>query len=478
MGFLTMAISIAVLALILIVTIVGLASRYRRCPSDQVLVIYGKVGKEQSAKCIHGGGTFVWPLIQAYAYLDLTPMTITIPLRNALSLQNIRVDVPSTFTVGVSTSEGVMTSAAERLLNLKAGDIESLAGEIIFGQMRLTIASLTIEDINQDREKFLEEIRKNVEPELNKIGLYLINVNVTDLTDESQYIESIGRKASSEAINKAKIDVSEQQKLGTIGEAENLAAAAKGSKQAEADQRIYVRQQESEAVAGENTAQAAIADSEAQLKVAQAEAAKTGQVAENQAEVEVQKSLYLAEQERMRAETIVKEEIDKQKIEIEAEASAEKTRRVARGEADAALMAYDAEAQGIDKVLTAKAQGYEKIVEACGNDSQAAATFLMVEKIEELVKLQVSAIKDLQIDKVVVWDSGANGNGKGATADFASGLIQALPPLHDVAKMAGVKLPGFLGSLDPEGNLEKEKSYVEIPPDGAQPERLVERDQE
>ena len=107
--------------------------------------------------------------------------------------------MPSTFTVGISTDPTIMNNAAERLLDLAPNAIEHMAREIIFGQLRLTVALLTIEQINQDRERFLSSIRKNVEPELNKIGLYLINVNITDITDESDYIDSIGKKAAAEA---------------------------------------------------------------------------------------------------------------------------------------------------------------------------------------------------------------------------------------------------------------------------------------
>jgi flotillin len=211
---------IAAFVAIVFSTFVFLATRFKRCPSDKILVIYGKVADNRSAKCMHGGGAMVWPLIQDYAYLSLTPMTISIPLQNALSLQNIRINVPSTFTVGVSTDPKIMNNAAERLLMLSSSAMEDMAKEIIFGQLRLTVASLTIEQINQDRESFLDSVRKNVEPELNKIGLYLINVNITDITDTSNYIESIGKKAASEAINKARVDVAQQQKLGAIGESD------------------------------------------------------------------------------------------------------------------------------------------------------------------------------------------------------------------------------------------------------------------
>ena len=490
------------LTVIIIFTVIFLASRYKRCPSDQILVVYGKVKSGQSANCIHGGAAFIWPLIQDYSYLSLTPMTISIPLQGALSQQNIRINVPSTFTVGISTEPGIMTNAAERLLNLPEQQIEEMAQEIIFGQLRLTVASLTIEQINQDRERFLEAIRENVMPELNKIGLYLINVNITDITDESDYIGSIGKKAASEAINQAKVDVAEQEKHGAIGESEatremqirvaqnvaesdkgkkqaeadrrvfiqqqetaatigeaeanreqeikvaqNEAEADKGRKQADADRRIFVQQQEAEAVAGENKSNAEIAEVNAELAIRQAEAQRKGEVAKRQAEVEIQKAQALAEQERLNAEEVVRQEIEKRKVEIAAEAEAEKIRREAYGQADAILRKYEAEAKGIKQVLESKAEGYLELVKGCNGDAKSAATLLMTEKIETIVSMQIEAIKNMKIDKVVVWDSGNGANGGSATANFLSGLIKSLPPLHDVAEMAGLELPKYLGKI-------------------------------
>lgn len=441
---------VVILAFVILIvsTILFLAARYKRCPSDRILVIYGKVADNRSSKCVHGGGTMVWPLIQDYSYLSLTPMTISIPLQNALSLQNIRINVPSTFTVGISTDPNIMLNAAERLLGLESGDIEAMAKEIIFGQLRLTVASLTIEQINQDRESFLESIRKNVEPELNKIGLYLINVNITDITDESTYIESIGKKAASEAINKARVDVAIQEKYGAIGQAENVAAAEKGKKKAEADQRIYVQGQEAEAVTGENTAKAQIADSNAQLATKQAAAMQKAEVAKREAQVQIQKAQYLAEAERLNAEEVVQKEIDRRKIEISAEAEAERMRREAKGQADGILYKYEAEAKGLRQVLESKAAGYASLVKSCNGDAKAAATFLMVEKLEDIVAKQVEAISHLKIDKITVWDSG-NGDSS-STANFVSNLIKTLPPLHDIAGLAGVELPEYLGRTTPD----------------------------
>ena len=437
-------------------TLTFFASRYKRCPSDAILVVYGKVG-DKTANCIHGGGTLVWPLIQDCSFLSLTPMTINIPLQGALSLQNIRVHVPSTFTVGISTDPAVMTNAAERLLGLQPTDIEQMAREIIFGQLRLTVASLTIEQINQDRESFLASVRRNVEPELNKIGLYLINVNITDITDVSGYIDALGKKAAAEAVNQAMIDVAEQEKLGAIGGtqarkerdirvAENEAEAKKGMKHAEADQRIYVQQQESLAIGGENKAKAEIAAYNADLTVKQAEAQQRSEVAKRMAEVEIQKAQYKAELERLNAAEVAQQEVEKRKVEIAAEAEAERIRRVAKGEADGVLLKYQAEAAGLRNLLEGKAAGYSKLVESCGGDAHAVATLLMVEKIENVVAHQVEAIKNLKIDKVTVWDSGSS-NGTSSTANFAQNLIKSVPPLHEIARMAGVQLPDYLGKV-------------------------------
>ena len=440
--------------------IILVATRYKRCASDEILVVYGRIRGGKASRCIHGGAVMVWPLIQEYKKISLIPMTISIPLDNALSLQNIRINVPSTFTVGVSTNPLIMNNAAERLLHLTKNDIEAMAQEIILGQLRLTVASLTIEQINQDRDAFLELIRENVGAELHKLGLYLINVNIIDITDESNYINSIGKKAAAGAVNKALVDVANAERDGAIGKAnadrdrevqvaQNVAESQKGQKAAEVDRRVFVQQQEATGVQGENLSRAEIASYQADLEEKEAAAMQRAEVARRTAEMEVQKAQYKLEQERLRAEEIVREEISKTQIEIAAEAEAERQRRIAQGEADAVLARYNAEAEGTKAVLEAKANGYKQLVDSAGGDVKAAATLLMVEKIEEIVARQTEAIANLQIDKITVWDSGNGGEG-GSTANFVSSLIRSLPPVHDVAKMAGVDLPDYLGSMKEE----------------------------
>jgi flotillin len=498
--------AVGLLAIFLVLFVV---KQYKRCPSNKVLVIYGRVGSNQAAKCLHGGGKFVIPLIQSHAFLSLEPMVIDIPLEGALSLNNIRVNVPATFTVGISTSPVLMNNAAERLLMLDDRKIRDQAQDIILGQLRLVIATLSIEEINKDREKFMTLINTNVADEINKIGLTLINVNIRDITDSSGYIEAIGKRAAAEAINRAKVEVAEQERDGATGEAaanrqkdvgvarenaetatgrkqaeqkqrvevavleatsikgeveskrdfeiataQRLAETVAATKQAEQQRRIRVAAAESAAVAGENESNAEIAESNARLAEIRAEATRRAEVAA----AESQRAILDAERERelarLRKEELARQEIEKTRIEIAADAAAERARREAAGQADAILATYTAEAEGTRKVLEAKAEGYRRLMEACASDPSIAPTLLMIEQLPSIVAEQVKAIQNLHIDKITVWDSGHNGGkGNGATADFLSGMIGALPAVHELAEQAGIELPAALGKLSNGGRL-------------------------
>jgi flotillin len=502
MGSSFLLIAIVAGVFFLFILLVGLFKRYKRCPSDQILVVYGKVGSNAeggglSSKCIHGGAAFVWPVIQDFAFLSLTPISIEVNLTNALSRQNIRVDVPSRFTVGISTEPGIMTNAAERLLGLGLPQIHDLAKDIIIGQLRLVIAMMDIEEINNNRDKFLANVAANVELELKKIGLKLINVNVTDIKDESGYIEALGKEAAAKAINDARVSVSEKNRDGSIGEAlaqkdqrvkvssaladakigeaeamqkeriqvaDTVAKAKVGEAEAQMLERIKTADANARSVEGENIAKIAIANSEAERREQAAEAERKAVAAEKVKRAMALEQSYSAEQtaETKRAErdkasrvadVIIPAEIEKQRIEIEAEAHAEMTRRKAKGEADAIYFKMEAEAKGIYEILTKQAEGFERLVKAAGDNSRDAVMMMIVDKLPELVKMQSEAIKNIKIDKVTVWDSN-NGNGTGSsTANFLSNIYKSVPPLQDVFNMAGMDLPNYLkGSLSKDND--------------------------
>jgi len=497
--------AIGAVALIVIFAFTFIARQFKRCPPNRILVVSGKIGGQRAAKCIHGGGTFIVPLIQDFAYLSLVPLVIEIPLSGALSQNNIRVNVPSTFTVGISTDPVLMNNAAERLLGLREEQIRAQAQDIILGQLRLVIATLTIEEINRDREKFMTLINENVAKEINKIGLTLINVNIRDITDESGYIEAIGKRAAAEAIQRAKVEVSQQERDGASGEAiavrertvkvsaerataiegEKLAEqrqritvaaleaqAVKGEieskrereiaisqreaevivarKQAEQEQRVRVAEAEAIATTGENASRAMMAESNAKLAEISAEARRRAEVAASDATSKVLLAQREQEIARLGKEELAPQEVEKRRIEIAAEAEAQKTRLEAAGQADAIRAKFEAEAAGVRQVLEAKADGYRKLISACAENPHIAPTLLMIEQLPEIVAQQVKAIQNLKIDKITVWDSGsgrAGEGGRGSTADFLAGLIGALPPIHELARQAGVELPGVLGSI-------------------------------
>ena len=500
-------VGLAVAFFVFILVVWFLAARVQRCPPNRVLVVWGSAGKT-GRRCYNGGIKVVFPVIQQHAYMSVEPLVIDIPLEGALSLNNIRVNVPSTFTVRIAPDPVLMAAAAENLLGKPPQGIRELAQDIILGQLRLVIATLSIEEINKDREKFESQIRETVTNEINKVGLELINVNIRDITDESGYIRAIGQRAAAEAINKAKVEVAQADRDGATGEAtanrertvsvaretamategqkeaerkqrvalaeleahaitgeaesrrnqdiaiaERAAETAAAKKRAEQTQRVQVAEAEARAVEGENTSQAQIAEYNAKLAEVRAESQRRSQVAAALAHEAILKAQREEEVARLGKDQLAPQEIEKQRIEIAAEAEAEKRRREARGEADAVLARYMAEAEGVQKVLEAKAEGYRKLMEAAANNPQVAPTLLLIEQLPALVAQQVKAISNLKIDKITVWDSGRGGGGEGkggvggSTSDFLSGLIGALPPIHELARQAGVELPGALGRV-------------------------------
>ena len=499
---------VAVLALASIVML--FASRYKRCPSNRVLVVYGKVERGQAAKVYSGGGAFIWPVIQQFAFLDLTPLQIDIELMDALSLENIRVKVPSVVTVAIGETEEYQQNAALRLLTLRGGEVQDLAANIIFGQMRQVIASMAITEINRDREGFRGNIEHALEPELLKIGLKLINVNIKDISDESGYIEAIGQKAGAMAVQQARGDVAEQVKLGEIAVAEAnqekdiqvaeadreraIGVAAAGRDQAveladlerqtavaeqraeyerdteiaQADQsrRVAVAAANADAVTGETQSQAQIAAAEAELQVRRSEAFELGETRKRVAEAAVEEAenraqakAAIADAERIEAE---------RRAALEAPAKADKARQIVKAEAEgesrkiealadaAALYArLEAEARGEFETLSRKADGLKRIVDACGGADEAYR-LLMLEHLDHLADKAAEAVQNIKFDKVVMWGGGNGGAGAGVSS-FVADVMGSLPPaLHTMMNIGGVKIADGLFEIVDDEDEEEE----------------------
>ena len=460
----TTIIIISIIAIAIFGTVAGILGRFRKCPSNKLLVIYGSTGKDtngknKSAKVIHGGLQFVWPVIQSYQYLDLSPMSIEIDLRNALSNQNIRVDVPASVTISISQQEGIMQNAANHLLDLDQTEIKRQASEIIFGQMRQVISNMSIEEINTDRDKFLSDIQKNLETELNKIGLKLINVNIKDISDESGYINALGKEAAAKAINEAKVRVSEENQKGDVGSsradqlrrkevAEANSLAEIGEADATSSMRIKTSEANSRAIDGENTAQIKIAQSESSKLEAQAEAKRRSETAERVKLAKTQEDSYKAQQiaEEARAskdkasqyaDTVIPAEIARDKMLIDAKAEADKNREIAKGETDAVYAKMEAQARGMKELLEKQAEGFESLVKAAGGDAKAAIQMMITDKLPELLKIQTDALQNIKIDKVVVWDSGKSDNGAGGLAGFTDNFLKSMPGMKSIYDLVG-----------------------------------------
>ncbi|MFT3830426.1 MAG: SPFH domain-containing protein [Opitutaceae bacterium] len=463
---------IAFAVVFVLIVAMTLISRYRMCPPDRILVVYGKLANGLSSKCYHGGSTFVIPFFQSYAYLDLTPINIEIELKGALSSQNIRIDAPASFTIGISTETEVMQNAATRLLGRTLDEVQQLASEIIMGQMRVVFASMTIEEINNDREKLIGLITKGVEVELHKVGLRMINGNIRDIRDLSGYIDALGKEAAAKAINDAQIKVAQENQRGAIGRAE-----------AEREQAIRVANAQAEARKGQNTAQVVIAKSDADLASEQAEAKRRIEAAQKVAEARALQEGYKAQQEaelaraarekaQQQADLIVKAEIEKERMRIDAEATAQQARLIQEGESAAYVIQKQAEAEGVKRVaegeaagiraklvaeaegtqalLDAKAAGFDKLLKV-SHDAQGATQLLIAENIVRIAEIQAGAIKGLEFEKVVVMGGGANGSGPG---QFVQDLYKGVLPINELAKNVGLNLPSFLGTPSAEPKLD------------------------
>ena len=396
---------IGLVVMVFFIITVMFLTRYRRCPSNQVLVIYGKyTGSPTGTRCLHGGARLVLPLVQDHAYMSLEPIQIEVPLKGALSMENIRINVPSVFTVAIGTDPETMQNAAIRLLGLNTEEIKQQAGDMIVGQLRQVIASMKIDEINRDRDKFLQSIQSSLEPELKKIGLVLINVNITDITDESGYIEAIGRKAASQAVQQAKIDVAEQEKHGQIGVAEaervksiQVANATKlreiGTREALREQAVRVAQLEKETKVGQETA---AFEREAQIKEAQR--LQAVRIAELDKEQKIGEQAATFEREAQ-----VKDAERKMRIAI-ADANAKAITGEAHAQAEVSLAQANLQVKQAEafQLGETKKRESEAAVEEAQHRAQAKAALAQAERIEAERRAEVEAPAKAVKAKVIV----------------------------------------------------------------------------
>lgn len=350
-----------IIVVLVVLSFIALMSRYRRCASDEILVVFGKAGKKTVAnsttgksetvylpsKIIHGGGTFVFPIIQDWRKMSLKPIQIQTTVVG-VSSQMIKVTIPVTLTTGIGTTDELMQNAASRFLTTSTSEISDQIRDILIGGVRSLMATMTIEEINADRVKFLGSAKETIEIELNKVGFSIININNADIDDAADYIKNLGKKAATKAKAQAEADIAEEEKKGQIQIAETV--------------------------------------KEKEIAVASAEKERATQVAQTKkeqevsvAEIEQEKQIQLAEAEKVKESGVANQRAEKEVNIAKAKAAAEAATAACKAEAEAAVakseataLSAQAEAEAQKQIRMAKAeQEQEAETQKAINEQQA-----------------------------------------------------------------------------------------------------------
>ena len=472
--------SIIVIAVLGVLSVIFFFMKgYKKVANDEILVVYGGSNKKgKASRTCSGGGIFVIPFLQSYSRMSLQPISVEIDLTEALTKSNVRINVPSQFTVAIDTrNEATMQNAIVRLLSMETSEIRDQVKDIVLGQFRAVISTMDIDEITQDRDTFKRNINDSVESELSKIGITIMNVNIKDITDEHGYINARGRKEMTSAVERSRIDVAEQERIGAEGVSENerqkeIIVATNNSQKdigvasAERDTSVETARLSTEQKTKENEYQASLAESNAKLTVSEAESKRTGETARADSERAIYEEQQKAEEARKKKEVVPEANVAKERLRIESEAQADKARIDAEGEADAMLQVAKAGAESTKLRYVAEAEGFKQIVDAFGGDNQAALSAMMMEHLPRLAEIQADAIKNIDFSKVVLINQGGEGgNGKAPVGNFVNDLFSSVPMIGEMLSAQGYEMPSFLGQqkevFDHEENTSEEKEKKE-----------------
>lgn len=442
------------LGLILLSGVAFYIATLKRCDSNEVLIVSGKqygANKGKPVSIYRGGTVNVLPLVQQVTTLSLIPMNIDVSLKDALSKGNIRVSIPSNFQIAFSDDTSLLENASKRLVGLSRHDVQILALDVIMGGMRAVIAGLAIEEINSDREKFMVEIEKQIKPELDKLGLVITNVNIQDITDEAGYLVAIGKKAAVKAIEEAKVEVAEQERIGAEGTAKQeaarlievekqMTASVTGVAETKKNRTVQVAKLESETEQEKIAYEQKRLEAEADLEVTRAKTQETKLVAESKAQQAILIQEKLEATLEKEKEVIVDQEIAKREAVLVAEAEAETITINAKAEAGAITLVAQAKANGVKAELDAQAQGYKEMFKDVDKDALLGMEYMKI--ATDVQKIHSDAISGIKIDKITVIDSG---DGQ-AAPNFIKGFVDAMPLAHELGKSLGFDVPSFLGN--------------------------------
>ncbi len=384
-------------------------------PPNIAAVITGKSratgkGRRVGFRSIKGGRTLRIPIVETVDYLNLETIPIEVSVTNAFSKGNIPLNVEAIANVKIASDpEWVFNNAVERLLGKDDEEIRLLAQDTLTGNLRGVLATLTPEEVNEDRLGFGKALSDDAGEDLASLGFHLDVLKIQNVADERGYLAAIGRKKSAEAIRQAEI-------------AEAVAEADTREARADAKRRARVREAQAEVKVAE--AQNALRVREAELGREAETAEKIAKVKAEEAEVEAQKTLEVRrverEQQRLRADVI--EPAEARKLAAFADAQAQAAPLLEEGKARVEVLR----------------QLYEQT--QAGGD--AAFAVFLADKLPELMQTAVDAVKDVKIDRMVVLDGGS---GDGSANALNQRLQSAYGTMESISSLLGIDLAQVLG---------------------------------
>ncbi|MFZ5471445.1 MAG: flotillin family protein [Myxococcota bacterium] len=383
------------------------------CPPNQILIFSGRShaaadGREVGFRVVFGGRTFRVPVLERVDHMDMSLLSVPMTVNGAYSLGGIPLSVHAIANVKVSSDPKVVNNAIERFLGHDRSAIGRVAKETLEGHLRGVLANMTPEEVNEDRLKFADRLSDEAEPDLRKLGLQLDTLKIQHVSDEREYLDSIGRKRIAEVLRTAEVAESDAKRAAEETEA---AASARG--------KVAKTQAEANVLRRRNALRQLTADLEAQAKSEEVRAQAAAQQARAEAEKELQGVRAELERLRLAADVTIPAEVAQRVRELEAAGQA-------------ASIAENGKAMAESIAAVAKAWK--------ATDGKAMDMYVL-QNLEELFAQVSAAAAQLEVKKVSLLDAG-----DGTTlANYVSAYPATVGALlREVSKTLGVDIPAVL----------------------------------
>ncbi len=430
-----LAIGVAVIFLIMI-----LSSLIIICPPNRVAVISGRSrtmsdGRTVGYRILKGGRTVRIPLIEKVSWMDLNTIPLEVSVTNAYSRGTIPLNVQGIANVKVSSKEGVLENAAERFLNVPNQHIGQIAKETLEANLRGVLATLSPEEVNEDRLKFSQQLIDEADDDIKTLGLDLDVMKIQNVTDDNLYLESVGRRLTATVVKEARVAEANRQSESEQAEAKarELAEIA----QAQADRNIVEEQ---------NNLRVRTAELDAIARAKEEEAAVAGDIARAVAEQELEQQRIELERRRLEADVVTPARANLESKQLEAQAEAAKIIEDGKAQVD------------VFRRLTDQYQ-------LAGEDGQR---IFVLNMLPELVDKIVSTVNNVSIDRVAVVDGGNSGNSGGIPALVAQLPAAVVSLSEQIEAATGIDI---LQSMRPhdDDDADDESSPSQLPPPPAAP---------